>query len=580
VLGIGCQSGFEKIDRRVETLMAESSTDIGGNSTYPGAGSWPTALGPRPSGEGKQALINKQPSTVNPAADELIFQPLEESAQVLARLQAYGQTPADAMRLDLPAALAYATRHAREYKFAEEDYILAGLRLLVERHLWGPIFFDEVTSTITGTGDDGSFATSLDIVNDLGVRQRLPYGGEVSARALALVTQDLHGRVAGDNVQSADIILAADVPLLRGAGTIAQEALIQLEREMIYSARDFEDFRRDFLFQICREFLDLVVLQQSVTNGERQVESLRQVEQRERSLYEAGRTPLFEAALAEQATVSAVDDLVRRQETYRLAVDRFKVRIGMPVEQAVDVVPSSVELPVPKVTLDEAVRAAMMFRLVLQTQRDRVDDARRVLDNARNLLQPDLNLTGALSIPTDPDKRRAGVDFEPGFADFEVGLRLGLPIDRYAEEVRVRQSQIEVERAIRNFNQLRDDVAVVVRGDVRGIDRARFSLEIQERNIGIGEQRVASSNAAPDRANARDASEAANDLAEARDARDSARRDLQVAVLRYLLNSGQLRVTPQGMIIPLSGMPEGNPAQSDELDMDAIEGAQAAPPQP
>jgi hypothetical protein len=484
------------------------------------------------------------------------------------------------MRLDLPAALAYATRHAREYKFAEEDYILAGLRLLVERHLWGPIFFDEVTSTITGTGDDGSFATSLDIVNDLGVRQRLPYGGEVSARALALVTQDLHGRVAGDNVQSADIILAADVPLLRGAGTIAQEALIQLEREMIYSARDFEDFRRDFLFQICREFLDLVVLQQSVTNGERQVESLRQVEQRERSLYEAGRTPLFEAALAEQATVSAVDDLVRRQETYRLAVDRFKVRIGMPVEQAVDVVPSSVELPVPKVTLDEAVRAAMMFRLVLQTQRDRVDDARRVLDNARNLLQPDLNLTGALSIPTDPDKRRAGVDFEPGFADFEVGLRLGLPIDRYAEEVRVRQSQIEVERAIRNFNQLRDDVAVVVRGDVRGIDRARFSLEIQERNIGIGEQRVASINAAPDRANARDASEAANDLAEARDARDSARRDLQVAVLRYLLNSGQLRVTPQGMIIPLSGMPEGNPAQSDELDMDAIEGAQAAPPQP
>jgi outer membrane protein TolC len=222
----------------------------------------------------------------------------------------------------------------------------------------------------------------------------------------------------------------------------------------------------------------------------------------------------------------------------------------------------------------------MMFRLVLQTQRDRVDDARRVLDNARNLLQPDLNLTGALSIPTDPDKRRAGVDFEPGFADFEVGLRLGLPIDRYAEEVRVRQSQIEVERAIRNFNQLRDDVAVVVRGDVRGIDRARFSLEIQERNIGIGEQRVASINAAPDRANARDASEAANDLAEARDARDSARRDLQVAVLRYLLNSGQLRVTPQGLIIPLSGMPEGNPAQSDELDMDAIEGAQAAPPQP
>jgi hypothetical protein len=119
-----------------------------------------------------------------------------------------------------------------------------------------------------------------------------------------------------------------------------------------------------------------------------------------------------------------------------------------------------------------------------------------------------------------------------------------------------------------------------VRGDVRGIDRARFSLQIQEPNIGIGEQRVASINAAPDRADARDASEAANDLAEARDARDSARRDLQVAVLRYLLDSGQLRVSPQGMIIPLNGMPEGNPAQSDELDMEAIDAAEAAPAQP
>lgn len=573
----GCQSGFEKIDRRVEDLMAESSTDIGGNPAFPGPGSWPTALGPRPSGEGKQALINKQPSTVNPPADELAFRPMDESSEVLARLQAYNQTPADALQLDLPTSLAYATRQAREYQFAEEEYVLASLRLLIERHLWGPIFFDDVSATVLGTGDDGLFDTSLELVNELGVTQRLPYGGEVSARALALASQDLHHRVAGENVQSADIILAANVPLLRGAGTIAQETLIQLEREMIYSARIFEDFRRDFLFRICREFLDLVVQQQAVTNGERQVESLRQVAQRERSLYDAGRTPRFQAALAEQSTVAAVDDLVQRQETYRLAVDRFKVRIGMPVEQPVVIVPSSVELPVPDVSLDEAVQFAMMFRLDLQTQRDRVDDSRRILDNARNLLQPDLNLTGAVTLPTDPDKQRAGVDFEPGFADFEVGLTLGLPIDRYAEEVRVRQSQIQLERTIRDFGQLRDDVAVGVRGDVRDIDRAKYSLEIQERNIGIGEQRMASINAAPDRATARDASEAANDLAQARDARDSARRDLQVAILRYLLDSGQLRVTPQGMIIPLRGMPEGNPAQSDELDVEAIEGAATAP---
>jgi hypothetical protein len=559
----GCSAGFKTIDRRVDELLEQTSEDLGPDATPPGPSSWPTALGPRPSGERKAALINQHPPTVNPAANELAFRPMDESTQVLDRLRAYNEVPSDALTFDLTASLAFATRHSREYKFAEEDYVLAALRLLIERHLWGPIFFDNVSAAVVGIGDDGLFNTSLELVNELGVTQRLPYGGTVSASALALATEDLHQRVAGENVQSADILLAAEVPLLRGAGTVAQEELIQLEREMIYGARRFEDFRRQFLFDIARDFLDLVVQQQAVVNAERQVESLREVAARERALYEAGRTPRFQAALAEQSTVTAVDDLVQRQENYRLAVDRFKVRLGMEVEQALIIDPATIDLPVPDTSLDAAVRMAMTYRLDLQTERDTIDDARRQLDNRRNALLPDLNLTGAINIPTDPDKQRAGVDFDPGFAEFEAGVTFGLPLDREIERINVRQAQITLERTLRQYDERRDNIAVLVRADVRDIDRARYSLEIQERNIGIGEQRVASINAAPDRATARDASEAANDLAQARDARDSARRDLQVAILRYLLDSGQLRVNPQGMILPLRGMPEGADEPTD-----------------
>lgn len=271
-------------------------------------------------------------------------------------------------------------------------------------------------------------------------------------------------------------------------------------------------------------------------------------------MYEAGRTPRFQAALAEQATVRALDDLNNRRENYFLAVERFKIRLGIPLDQPVAIVASSLELPIPAATMEHAVHQAMMYRLDLQTQRDIVDDARRNVNVARNDMLPDLDLFGTYSLPTDDRLERAGLQFEPDDSRFTAGLRFSLPLDRKIERVNVRIAQIGLERAVRDYDELRDSIAVQVRAAVREIDLARYTLQIQERSIAIGEQRLASIEAAPDRASARDASDAANELAEARDARDSALRDLHVAILRYLLETGQLRVNPDGSIRPLPGM--------------------------
>src|SRR5262249_5488854 len=118
---------------------------------------------------------------------------------------------------------------------------------------------------------------------------------------------------------------------------------------------------------------------------------------------------------------------------------------------------------------------------------------------------------------------------------------------------------IALERQIRQYEEFRDSLAVSIRGSVRDIDRARYALQIQERNIQIGEDRVASLQAAPDRATPRAASDAANQLLHAQDARGSAKRDLEVAILQYLLATGQLRVNAQGLIKPLQGMMLGQP---------------------
>jgi len=548
----GCDSGMRRIDRNVDRLLADATDDLAGDSVAPDVSN--RALASRDVRR-SDALENERPATRNPAADDLTFIPLPADDNVMARLEAYDETQPDALVLDLNGALAYAVANSREYRFAEEEYVLSALSLLIERHRWGPRFFDEVSATASSLGDGSTYDSSLRLVNDFSVSQRLPYGGEIAVRALATAVEDLHQRVAGENVQDASLIISADIPLLRGAGLAARDDRIQAERDLIYAAREFENFRREFLFDIAVDFLDLVVQQLGIRNAERQLESFEYLERRQNELVRAGRVPPFEAALAAQDTLFARDRLAGLRESYRVTVDRFKVRLGMTTNDPLVIDLSMPTLPPPMVTPEEAVVTALTYRLDLQTSRDQVDDAKRGVLVARNAMLPDLNLTASAAFPTNPNLDRGGaqVDFERG--DYSAGVTLGLPLDREIERLTVRQREISLERSIRSHDELRDLVAVDVRSAIRDIDRARFSLQLQEENIRIAERRQASIDAAPDRATARDRSEALDEYLRALDDRDSARRDLQVAILQYLVETGQLRVDASGTLRPVAGMP-------------------------
>ncbi len=97
-------------------------------------------------------------------------------------------------------------------------------------------------------------------------------------------------------------------------------------------------------------------------------------------------------------------------------------------------------------------------------------------------------------------------------------------------------------------------MAVQVRAAVRNIDRALFSVTLQEKNLEASRLRFASLQAAPDRADVRDFTTAASDLLDAQDTYLQARRDVQVAILQYLLDSGQMRIDPDGRLRTLEGM--------------------------
>ena len=143
--------------------------------------------------------------------------------------------------------LEYSVKSSPIYRTEKESLFLSTISLLSERHLWGPRFFDTINSTISGTPEAGDHTQVLTIVNELGVTQNLPNGGSISATALTTFVENLRDATTkNENSQTADLILTAKIPLLRGSGTVAKESLIQAERELIYSVREFERFRREF----------------------------------------------------------------------------------------------------------------------------------------------------------------------------------------------------------------------------------------------------------------------------------------------------------------------------------------------
>lgn len=581
VLLAGC-GGMDRIDRRIDRLLLDRSAVLGADAA-PADRRFRT--GPVDD-EARDAQLDTSPDTRNPDAGELFYVQAEaarlEATSVEERLNAYyadyssmlgspagysdeeGEgdestaapppIPDGVMVLDLAGVLAQSQRTGREFLDAQEDYILSAIALLRERHLWGPRFFNDTTLQVAGQGDDGAFDSAATLINELRLTQRLPSGGDVAARWIVNATEQLRSSATEDYRQSSRLVLDGNIPLLRGAGAVARESLIQAERDLVYAAREFEDFRRRYMVDIASQYFNLLQTAASIRNQQEQLKNLRDTLERQRARQEAGEIALFELSITESSVLSANNRLQGAFENYVVSLDSFKIRLGLDPTTPVALASLTLELNDPVATPVEAAQLALLYRLDLQTTRDRVLDARRAVSNSRNNLLPDLDAFAEVGLPTDPDEREGGLAFDPDSMNYLAGLRFSLPLDRETERLGLRSSQIALERSVRNFERSRDQVVVDARSRLRSIEVARFQFILAERQVEINELRLEEQEIREDEITPQELVDTLSELLDARNARDAALTDLRVAILRYLRDTGQLRIGRNGEILPLPGM--------------------------
>jgi outer membrane protein TolC len=425
-----------------------------------------------------------------------------------------------------------------------EGLYTTALSVTLERHLFTPRPFATSSVQYTGGQKTSDYKSALTVSNKAGVRQRLPYGGEIVASGLVSFVNAINGNV--DDGESASLALTGSMPLLRGFGMVNLEPLISSERTLVYRVREFEEFRRSFAVQIAREYFNLLAGQQGIRNRRVNLASSIDLRERSQALYDANRLSALEVQRARQQELQAQSQLINAEENYQSRLDTFKLLLGMPVEEGLDVANEEMTVAMPKLMSEDAVALAHRYRLTMATASDRVDDAMRAVKNSRNGLLPDLVLTASGTVGNEANT--PAVELQGRTSTYNAGVSLDLPIDRLKERNQYRVALIDFQKAQRDFTETKDIVTAEVRDALRTLHAAEISLEIQRVSIELAQRRAEFANIRLTQGAAnsnRDVVEAQSDLLSAQDSYEQARTQIQISVLGYLRVTGTLRVDPE-----------------------------------
>jgi len=448
--------------------------------------------------------------------------------------------------LTLIEALRIAVENNRAYQLRKENLYISALTLSRERFSYVPQFF--AGTTVSGERSP-SGEESVRAANRLGVDTLFKTGGRVGLD----LANDLLRFYTGDPRRSAvsTIALSLSQPLLRGAGAkIAAENLKQAERNVIYEIRNFSYYQDTFAFDIVSTYFRLLQQQDTVRNQFNNYQSRTNLSARTVALAVDRLAPI-QADQAKQEELAAKNSYILAVDRYRNSLDQFKITLGLPTgyeiqldENALKEIEDIGLLPVP-LTESEGFQTALKRRLDLLNEIDIFEDSKRKIKIAADRLKPDLNLFANASLQSERPTDYANFDLN----DYRLsgGVQLNLPINRLLERNSYRSSLLSFERQIRTLALFLDDLKNDVRADLRTLDQARQSYEIQNNAKKLADQRVESTELqqAAGRVQVRDVLEAQTARVQAYNAATAALVDYHLTRLRLLLDLGVLKTAEE-----------------------------------
>lgn len=465
--------------------------------------------------------------------------------------------------LELADTLELAIKHNRNYLTRKETIYLQALDLTLARWEFAPIFSADgsatrglETSGVTGGGVSGNVGRGVD---SLIARNSFTSQGRAGvsmlqrtgARIAVDFTSDFLRFIGGDqSINNSRLAVTLTQPLLKGGGYLAtMENLTQAERELLYTLRDFANFRREFIVDIVTDYYNVLRARDRVLNNWIGYQGFLKSVERERALAEEDLRTQTELGLLQQATLRNEGAWVDALRDYQQQLDEFKITLGLPVESRVVLDVGELKklaLEAPEFSRMQAVNLAIASRPDLITANDRRIDADRQIKVAKVDLRTVVDVVGGYDINSPATDGSPKLDFSR--KNWTAGLEVDLPFDRKAERNTYRAAFIALERSKRNLELAYDQVRLDIYDDWRALDQAQRNFSISMSGVGLAQRRLEEQELLGElgQGKARDLVEAQQDLTNSQNQRTSAIVDHTLARLGLWQDMGILYINEDG----------------------------------
>lgn len=495
-------------------------------------------------------------------------------------------------------ALQIAAENSNEYQTQKETLFQSALTLDLTRNNYS--FMADVSGdssiSVDKTGTNGT-VKGLEHSGTLSLNKTLKDGSKLAAN----LAMDLASLLTHEKTSSSGIVADASItiPLLRGSKSyIYSEDLTQAERDVVYSVCDFERYKKTFAVNIAENYLNVLLQIDQVKNAAENYKILISSARRSRRLADAGRLDEIEVDQAVQNELSARSLWISATELYKNRMDSFKQLLGLPPDALIEldrseldslisyaskIVPdsgiidvsetdkkippadSSIELKAPdksnrgpfEMNEKYAIELGLKSRLDLRVQEGKVYDAQRDVIIKADALGTELTLLGQASAGSSRSLSTATMEdakLSPKKGIYTALLSIDLPFERTSERIAYRESYISLEKAVRSFQSLEDEIKLSIRESLRAMSEARESLKIQKKAVMVAEKRVKSTAMffESGRSQIRDLLEAQESLLSTRNSLTSAVIDYRLAELEFQQNTGLLKIDSDGQLLEYS----------------------------
>ncbi|MBN2844081.1 MAG: TolC family protein, partial [Sedimentisphaerales bacterium] len=443
--------------------------------------------------------------------------------------------------LDLKNAVILCLKNNREFQSQKEDLYITALDQLETENEFNGIFTGEVESIYEKDSDVESMNTTASIGFNKLLASGARFGSNIGLGCIDILSGDARSGLSA--IASATITQ----PLLRGAGRkVALENITQAQRNTMYKIRDFNQFRKVLVVEIISDYYNLLLLDNIKNNHMAYFKEMESLYGNLKTRANAGRIPLHELEQADQDRISAQTDLLEAQREYEDALDQFKLKLSMPVNT--DILLDSDELTILadsvnnqiQLSEEQAIELAMDQRLDMLNAIDSTLDAERKAEVAADAIRAELNLVGNAS-----SQRRLSPSSARGTENnYSLGLEMDLPLDRLAEKNAYRKAVIDIERAQRYQQEIRDIITTDIKKGYRKLEESREKYHNEISGLSLAQKRSTNTEALLKygRANTRDLLDAREDYLDARNEVNKATIEYALANLEILRDSGIIKI--------------------------------------